>query len=42
MKAYNVKLIKYRNGSAQVRKYDRPLQAKQNKHTCEMFTFQEE
>mgnify|MGYP003290850759 CR=1 FL=1 len=42
MKAYNVKLITYPNGSAQIRKYSRPLQAKQNKHSFEMFTFQEE
>lgn len=42
MKAYNVKIIKYPNGSAQIRKYSRPLQAKQNKHDFERFSFQEE
>lgn len=42
MKAYNVKLIKYANGSAQLRRYSKPLQAKQNKSCFEMFSIQEE
>lgn len=42
MDAYNVKLIKYANGSAQLRRYNKPLQAKQNKQYLEMFTIQEE
>ena len=42
MNAYNVKLIKYPNGSAQLRKYNKPLRAKQNKQHSEMFTIQEE
>lgn len=42
MNAYNVKLIKYPNGSAQVRKYSKPLGAKQHKQNIEMFTIQQE
>lgn len=42
MNAYNIKLITYPNGSAQIRKYSRPLQAKQSKSDFEKFTFQQE
>lgn len=42
MEAYNVKMINYPNGSTQIRKYSKPLQAKQNKASYEKFTIQEE
>ena len=42
MDVYNIKLIKYPNGSAQIRKYSKPLQAKQNKQGFEKFSYQEE
>lgn len=42
MDVYNIKLIKYSNGSAQIRKYSKPLQTKQNKQGVEKFSYQEE
>lgn len=42
MSAYNIKMIKYPNGSAQLRRYSKPLKAKEYKHECEKFTYQEE
>ena len=42
MDVYNIKLIKYPNGSAQIRKYSKPLQTKQNKQGVEKFSYQEE
>ena len=42
MDVYNTKLLIYPNGSAQIRKYSKPLKAKQYKQNIENFSYQEE